>query len=276
MPTLYDKLFSGHTVTDYGDGSALLYIDRQLLHEVSSPQGFAGLHERGLRVARADAQLAVADHAVPTRHRAATHGAIADPQARACYFPMVIERYETVPDSGGAGKFRGGNGIHMSYRFTEAGSISIHDDRWFIPPWGVNGGQPAQRSWKRLDRADGTQQPLPAKCDSVAVQPGDLLHFVTWGGGGWGDPLERDPALVALEVARGLVSAKGAADYGVVLSQDGSVDVAATEAQRGRLRSQRGALTLFNRGPDIDLLRERCLADTGMAAPRAPVWRVAA
>ena len=192
------------------------------------------------------------------------------------YFPMVIERYETVPDSGGAGKFRGGNGIHMSYRFTEAGSISIHDDRWFIPPWGVNGGQPAQRSWKRLDRADGTQQPLPAKCDSVAVQPGDLLHFVTWGGGGWGDPLERDPALVALEVARGLVSATGAASYGVVLSQDGSVDVAATEAQRGRLRSQRGALTLFNRGPDIDLLRERCLADTGMAAPRAPVWRVAA
>ena len=83
MPTLYDKLWESHVVTDHGDGTALLYIDRQLLHEVSSPQGFAGLRERGLRLARAEAQLAVADHAVPTRQRVASGGAIADPQARA-------------------------------------------------------------------------------------------------------------------------------------------------------------------------------------------------
>ena len=83
MPTLYDKLWQSHVVTDYGDGSALLYIDRQLLHEVSSPQAFAGLQERGLKPARPAVQLAVADHAVPTRNRVATHGAIADPQARA-------------------------------------------------------------------------------------------------------------------------------------------------------------------------------------------------
>ena len=81
MPTLYDKLWQSHVVTDYGDGSALLYIDRQLLHEVSSPQAFAGLHERGLKAARPEVQLAVADHAVPTRDRTATQGAIADPQS---------------------------------------------------------------------------------------------------------------------------------------------------------------------------------------------------
>ncbi|MCG8442824.1 MAG: hydantoinase B/oxoprolinase family protein, partial [Caulobacterales bacterium] len=79
------------------------------------------------------------------------------------YFPLVIEKYESAPDSGGAGLHRGGNGIHMVYRFTEAGAVAIHDDRWFIPPWGVNGGKPAKRSWKRLVRADGTEIALGSK-----------------------------------------------------------------------------------------------------------------
>jgi N-methylhydantoinase B len=61
------------------------------------------------------------------------------------YFPLVIEKYETVADSGGAGLHRGGNGICMSYRFLEPGYIAIHDDRWFVPPWGVNGGAPGAR-----------------------------------------------------------------------------------------------------------------------------------
>ena len=78
--TLYRKLWNSHVVTEYGDGSALLYIDRQLLHEVSSPQGFEGLHDRGLPVARPETQLAVADHSVPTHFR---DRPIADPQARA-------------------------------------------------------------------------------------------------------------------------------------------------------------------------------------------------
>jgi len=82
--TLYDKLWLSHVVSserdDHGDEVALLYIDRQLLHEVSSPQGFEGLRGRGLPVHRVDAQLAVADHAVPTRHR---DRPIADPLARA-------------------------------------------------------------------------------------------------------------------------------------------------------------------------------------------------
>ena len=186
------------------------------------------------------------------------------------YFPMVIERYETVADSGGAGQFRGGNGIHMTYRFLETGRISIHDDRWFIPPWGVNGGEPAQRSWKRLDRADGSSQPLPAKCDNVEVNDGDMLHFVTWGAGGWGDPLVRDAELVALEVRRGLVSAAGAARYGVVLTASGAVNVDATEAARASMRSSRGELAVFDRGDSIDTLRANCLAETGMPAPRAP------
>ena len=189
------------------------------------------------------------------------------------YFPMVIERYETVPDSGGAGKFRGGNGIHMTYLFKENGTIAIHDDRWFIPPWGVNGGLPAKRSWKRLDRANGESISLPSKCDGIKVAPGDRLHFVTWGAGGWGDPLERDAALVALEVTRGLVTVEGALSYGVVTNKAGVVDAAKTELLRTKMRVNRAALPVFNRGPDIESLRATCLAETGLPPPVAPRWR---
>ncbi len=189
------------------------------------------------------------------------------------YFPMLIERYETVPDSGGAGKFRGGNGIHMTYRFLEEGTIAIHDDRWFVPPWGVNGGLPAKRSWKQLERMNGEKAMLASKCDGVKVFPGDLLHFVTWGAGGWGDPLERPPELVGKEIAQGLVTCTGALDYGVVSDSNGAVDTKKTEALRTKMRANRGALPVFNRGPDIEALRASCLAETGLPAPIAPQWR---
>jgi N-methylhydantoinase B len=188
------------------------------------------------------------------------------------YFPMRIERYETVADSGGAGKFRGGNGIKMTYCFLAEGKVSVHDDRWFIPPWGVNGGEPAKRSWKLLERADGEQVYLPAKCDDILVLPGDRLHFVTWGAGGWGDPLERDAQLVAKEVGQGLVTVEGARSYGVVIDGAGAVDVAATRALRADISEGRGPLPVFNRGPDIETLRADCLADTHLPAPVAPRW----
>ncbi|MET0240001.1 MAG: 3-isopropylmalate dehydratase large subunit [Sphingobium sp.] len=78
--TLYEKLWDAHVVVQDGDGKALLYVDRHLLHEVSTPQSFEALREDGLTVRRPEAQLAVADHSVPTDDRA---GGIADPQAAA-------------------------------------------------------------------------------------------------------------------------------------------------------------------------------------------------
>lgn len=188
------------------------------------------------------------------------------------YFPLLIERYETEPDSGGAGLHRGGNGIHMTYRFLASGTISIHDDRWFVPPWGVNGGEPGKRARKILEKADGTSQIIGNKVEEVQVEEGDQLHFITWGGGGWGDPLERDPALVAKEIVQGLVTAEGAKAYGVVASEQGVVDSSATEAMRAKLRSERGALPLFNYGPGIETLRANCEAETGLKAPVQPVW----
>jgi N-methylhydantoinase B len=189
------------------------------------------------------------------------------------YFPLRIESYETVADSGGAGFFRGGNGVDVVYRFLEPGTISIHDDRWFTYPWGVNGGAPGGRSRKWVERIDGTRQVLPSKCDNVRVEPGDVLHYVTWGGAGWGDPYTRDPELVALEVRRGLVSAEGARRYGVVLAGDGSVDTAATEELRAKLTEERGDVDVFVRGPSIEELRARSLEETGLPAPQPPVFR---
>jgi N-methylhydantoinase B len=190
------------------------------------------------------------------------------------YFPLVIERYETVADSGGPGRFRGGNGIAIAYRFLADGEISIHDDRWFTYPWGVNGGLPGGRSRKLLERADGSTRTLPSKCDHVQVRAGDMLHYITWGGGGWGDPYERDPELVALEVRRGLVTAEGARRYGVALTDSGTVDAEATRT----LRSQpRDAAQIFDFGfGSVDELRDRCLAETGLPAPAPPVFHQAA
>lgn len=188
------------------------------------------------------------------------------------YFPLIIERYDTAPDSGGAGLHRGGNGIHMTYRFLASGTISIHDDRWFVPPWGVNGGEPGKRARKILEKADGSTHIIGNKVEDVHVDVDDQLHFITWGGGGWGDPLDRDPALVGKEITQGLVTPEGARDYGVVANTKGQVDMAATEALRTQMRATRPALELFNYGPGIDALRANCVAETGLEAPIQPVW----
>ena len=186
------------------------------------------------------------------------------------YFPLRIDCYETIADSGGPGLHRGGNALRMGYRFLEPGEISIHDDRWLTYPWGVNGGLPGARSRKILERSDGTREILPSKCDRIVVQPGDLLYFDTWGGGGWGDPLRRDPALVARDVDRGLVTSEGARRYGVVLKDGSGVDGEATDRLRSELAKARGELPLFDSGGEVAELKDRCLADTGLAPPEQP------
>jgi N-methylhydantoinase B len=189
------------------------------------------------------------------------------------YFPLRIERYETVADSGGPGFYRGGNGIEIVYRFLEPGDVSIHDDRWFTYPWGVNGGQPGGRSRKYLVRSDGGTEVLPSKCDRIRVKPGDLLHYVTWGGGGWGDPLTRDSALVARDVRRGLVTHNGAQNYGVMVKEDGAVDETATMRLRALLKAKRNKPQIFDFGGTIDELTARCLKETGLPPPAPPQFR---
>ncbi|MEO1247066.1 MAG: hydantoinase B/oxoprolinase family protein [Pseudomonadota bacterium] len=187
------------------------------------------------------------------------------------YFPLRIVRYEPIPDSGGAGLHRGGNGLSVAYEFLVDGEIAIHDERWLTYPWGVRGGDPGMRSTKRLVRTDGSEEWLPAKCDGVSVKEGDVLYFNTWGGGGWGNPLERDPELVRTDVRRGLVTAAGAERYGVVLDAAGAVDLAATDTLRKRMAEQQDdGAGLFNFGGTIDEIKARALEETHLPAPVSP------
>ncbi|MEV0667917.1 hydantoinase B/oxoprolinase family protein [Actinomadura luteofluorescens] len=188
------------------------------------------------------------------------------------YYPLRVERWETIADSGGAGLHRGGNGVDVAYCFEEPGTIAIHDDRWLTYPWGVNGGRPGDRGRKWIDRADGTREVLPSKIHDVPVGPGDVLHFVTWGGGGWGDPLARPAELVALEVLRGLVTADGARDgYGVVCTAEGVLDEEATALLRSSMAAERTEIPVFDMGPPLEEILARCEEETGLPAPRPPV-----
>ena len=186
------------------------------------------------------------------------------------YFPLRIERYETIADSGGAGLHRGGNGLSVAYRFLCDGEIAIHDDRWLTYPWGVLGGETGMRSTKRMVRVDGTEEWMPSKAEGIKVKAGDLLYFNTWGGAGWGDPFERDPELVLQDVNRRLVTMEGAKRYGVVIA-DGAVDTAATEALRAKRVAERGGdKPLFNFGGDLEDIRARCAQETHLPAPVKP------
>ena len=93
------------------------------------------------------------------------------------------------------------------------------------------------------------------------------------GGGGWGDPFKRPAERVAKDVERGLVSVKGAKRYGVVLNDDMSVDVKATEALRAKLSKERGEIKLFDFGGTIEELKARCKAETSFDPPAAPVFQ---
>jgi N-methylhydantoinase B len=166
------------------------------------------------------------------------------------YYPMLIERYGSIPDSGGPGKHRGGNGAEKVYLLLEDGEISIHDDRHTSQPWGILGGRPGACSEKWLILKDGKRQPLASKVDNVQVRAGDRVVFRTAGGGGWGEPIERDPMRVRNDVARRLLSPDRAREhYGVVLSgPQFELDRRATEELRESMQRQRKPRKLFDFG----------------------------
>ena len=191
-------------------------------------------------------------------------------------YPLRIEEYKLVTDSGGPGLYRGGNGQRICYRFLDKGEISTHDDRWLSYPCGVVGGMPGARSSKVLVHnhdGSGRREVLGSKADHIVVNEGDVLEWVTWGGGGYGDPLKRAPSLVALEVRRGLVSFEGAKRYGVVVKSDFTVDEHGTDRLREEIRNQRPVgweKQVFDRGGPMEEIRAKALQETGLEAPTHP------
>ncbi|HZM34787.1 MAG TPA: hydantoinase B/oxoprolinase family protein [Burkholderiales bacterium] len=149
--------------------------------------------------------------------------------------PFVVERSELRADSGGAGEHRGGLGLRREVRLVEAeGTYSVLSDRAVIPPFGVAGGGAAAAVDVKVVR-NGLEKHLgtPGKTTGMLLREGDIVVMQSAGGGGYGDPLARDPQLVEQDVAAGYVSAAQArAQYGVIAG-----DSAATARLRTDLRS---------------------------------------
>jgi N-methylhydantoinase B len=169
-------------------------------------------------------------------------------------FPLLVERLGLAVDSGGPGKFRGGLGYEKVLRMRADGYFMSIADRSILSCWGVHGGRAGRPFQVTIDPGGPGEREVDALADGEPVPAGTIIRIRTTGGGGWGDPLEREPALVARDVRHGKVSrAAAAADYGVVLGgPDGepAADLAATSALRSRLAAQRPASRpFFDRGP---------------------------
>jgi N-methylhydantoinase B len=155
-------------------------------------------------------------------------------------YPVVLERFELREDSGGAGTFRGGLGIVKDYRCTGELELLTGYDRHDCPPWGLFGGGPGAPNTIVVTRPDGETDEF-RKVTEYGLHDGDVASFRTAGGGGYGSPLERDPARVLADVVDGYISAPSAQrDYGVILTPDGrGVDAGRTEQERAARREQK-------------------------------------
>jgi N-methylhydantoinase B len=149
-------------------------------------------------------------------------------------FPTRVTRFELIPDSGGAGEFRGGLGIRREYLNLADARFSIRSMKHVIPPSGCAGGSPGRRGdiWINPDTSEAKR--LPTRYADYPLKQGDTFRLDTPGGGGYGDPRQRDPERVLTDVREGLVSAEAAArDYGVVIVQ--AIDQTATQARREQM-----------------------------------------
>ena len=160
--------------------------------------------------------------------------------------PVRIERYGFRADSGGAGKHRGGVGMVRSYRLTGVPDavLQVRSDRQKFQPYGLQGGHNGAFAANYLTGESGERVQLPGKFMRT-FQRGELYEAILAGGGGWGDPLERDAQLVLEDVIDGKVTAAAAAsEYGVLVTQSGAgVDLAATHLARARIRANRTKAT---------------------------------
>ena len=139
------------------------------------------------------------------------------------YLPIQIEEFSLREDSGGAGKFRGGMGFRKRYRMLGSCSLQTNLDRTKFPPWGVQGGKEAQPGRFILERPGETPRDV-SKEKGMTLKAGDIVCVETGGGGGYGDPRERDLELIRQDLEEGYVSSESAArDYGVTIGPGHSV-----------------------------------------------------
>ena len=149
------------------------------------------------------------------------------------HLPLRVSRYELRRESGGAGKWRGGLGAVREFEFLADGGFAIEGEGHVFRPWGFRGGEPGLPASLMAHRNGAAPAALPSKVPYGSARAGD--HFVMTGpiGGGYGNPLERDPERVRQDVLDGFVSpAEARTAYRVALTEAGEVDTAATAALR--------------------------------------------
>lgn len=155
-------------------------------------------------------------------------------------YPLRVEKYGLVPDTDGAGKFRGGLGLTRQITILEHDvTISIGTERRKIRPWGLAGGQPGGPSRTWVEFSQGELQILPSKV-TTTLPPGTKIILQTAGGGGYGDPFTRDPLSVATDVAEGLITPTRAREaYGVAIDEKaGTIDETLTKNLRQQQRKE--------------------------------------
>ena len=159
--------------------------------------------------------------------------------------PLLVESSRLARDSGGAGRTRGGLSMQRALRVLAPGArYSLLSDGAVVPAFGVLGGLSGVPVGAWIDRHGAIEDfDTPGKVAGHPLEEGSIVMIRSAGGGGYGDPLERDAERVALDVREGYVSAKAAREqYGLVLDMAGRVDAAATAALRKHLRAARIAL----------------------------------
>lgn len=160
--------------------------------------------------------------------------------------PVRILTYAIRCDSGGPGRWRGGCGVVREMEvLADGATLNTRMDNVDNPPWGVQGGEAGRPGRFLLNPGTPEERELPRLAQGIPVRRGDVVRLESTGGGGWGDPFEREPWRVRQDVLGGFVSAEGARrDYGVVLTAAREVDEAATAALRAGRRRPAG---LFHR-----------------------------
>jgi N-methylhydantoinase B len=154
-------------------------------------------------------------------------------------FPTRVQRFELIRDSGGAGKFRGGLGILREYINLADARFSIRSSKHVIAPLGAADGGPGRTGDLTINPGTPEEKHLPTRYADYPLKAGDIFRLETPGGGGLGNPFEREPAKVLADVAQGYVSPEHArSDYGVAVVKSGrawKIDVEATARLRERL-----------------------------------------
>jgi N-methylhydantoinase B len=185
-------------------------------------------------------------------------------------FPLLVERLGLAQNSGGPGQFRGGLGYEKHIRMLRDAHFMSIADRSILACWGVKGGKAGRSCQVTNDPGGPAEREVDALADAEPVHAGELIRIRTTGGGGWGDPLEREVSDVVRDVRWGKVSVRGARDdYGVLLAYDDAdvtVDEVATTALRDEIRAGRtGNEPFFDRGPGYARLSGgRAFADVDM------------